>query len=175
MAQAVRIGKLEPSSVRRTERGVAARIRLVRRLVCIWMAMSATACGPPPGDPAATVLRAFDAYRRGDAAAVQASLDFRGHENAQRWCKGGLALECLRNNYVGRGDLLSHAVEVTSRQRGEDSDPDSDEWLAGVRLTTIWSAHLAPGQYTVCQTFTLSYAGTSEWRIRMFSHPYSCP
>jgi len=135
--------------------------------------MSAAACGSPPGDPAATVLRTFDAYRRGDAAAVQASLDFEGRQTAARWCEGGLGLECLRNNYVGRGDLLSRAVKVVSSQR--DSDSGSDELLVGVRLTSIWSAHLAPGQYTLCQTFTLSYAGNSEWRIRTFDQPRSCP
>ena len=134
--------------------------------------MSAAACGPPPGDPAATVLRAFDAYRRGDAAAVQASLDFKGQRTAAEWCKGGLALECLRNNYFGRGDLLSREAKVAAPSYREE---DSVEDMVGVRLTTIWSAHLAPGQYTVCQTFTLTYVGNSEWRIRTFSLPWSCP
>jgi hypothetical protein len=151
---------------------VVARNRSVRLLVSVWMAISAAACAPPPGDPAATVLRAFDAYRRGDAAAVQASLDFEGRGTAASWCKGGLALECLRGNYFGRGDLVSREAKVVAPGH---RDPDSDEQLAGVRLTSIWSPPLAAGQRTLCQWFTLSYAGSAEWRIRTFDQPRSCP
>jgi len=130
-------------------------------------AAAVIACAPP-GDPAATVLRAFDAYRRGDAPGVQTFLDFEGRQHAERWCDGRLALSCLRSNYWGFGELVSREATAADEWGYWGSDSGLD-----VTLRTVWSPPREPGRKTLCQHFTLSYP-RREWRISMFDQPGPC-
>jgi len=112
------------------------------------------------GDPAKTVLDAFDAYIAGNTAGVTNLMSDEGARNMKTYCHGDAA-SCLRSNYNGLSGLESRSAGVISR----------DAASARVRLMSNWKN---PSGRTTnapqCQTYDLSLSGAG-WRINSFSLP----
>jgi len=142
------------------------------------LAVTSTACCPPPSEAETVVLSMFDAYRRGDQAAVQALIapgalnvvDSDGNDTGRRLCEG-IAMRCLVSNYyeyesgANRGDLISR--EAKCHGCGMSSD-------RGVLLRTVWSPARMAGRKTVCQEFTVRAIRGNEYRVSFFHPPKSC-
>ncbi|WP_304819721.1 hypothetical protein [Candidatus Binatus sp.] len=109
--------------------------------------------------PDRIVLKAFEAFRGNNSAAITELMSNEGRRNADLLC-GGAAMNCLTWNYGAFGALSSYSAEVKSK----------GEKTAEVLLKTSWAAENAS---LLCQTFQLEEGGEG-WAIRFFEPPETC-
>jgi hypothetical protein len=108
--------------------------------------------------PESIVGKAFDAFHENDSNGVNDVMSQQGLANAALYC-GGAAINCLGQNYAGRGDTNGVSTELRSQL----------DTSAEVELRTTWSA--IQGEY--CQTYKLDKTDAG-WRISFFDVPSLC-
>lgn len=111
-------------------------------------------------NPESIVTDAFNAYRKGNSGGVSALMSEQGMSNSDIYCQGA-AMNCLKSNYAGVGELKSIRTRALEKSDSE----------AKIVLQTIWL--ISGYENRRCQTYQLDMT-KDGWRITFFDVPQTC-